>query len=172
MNSVLAKTGKMKKLRYYNLLATLSGSFLCMFLVILPAKSGPGKPAYSTGSKNKETVWLTNYDDALKEAQSSHKLVVIDFFAIWCGPCKIMERETFSDAKVQRSLIGFVPLKLDVDKQPRLAAQYGVEAMPTTLVVDGNGKPLVGAVGYLDVDKFLAVLAKAKSVASESGTVK
>ena len=119
-----------------------------------------------------ETGWLTDYDAALKQAQSSNKLVVIDFFATWCGPCRMMERNTFSDEKVRQRLAGFVPLKIDVDKQPKLAARYGIEGMPTTLVVDATGKPVTGAVGYLEEADYLAVLDKAKSGGSETNAVK
>lgn len=119
-----------------------------------------------------ETVWLTDYDAALKQAQSTNKMVVIDFFATWCGPCRMMERNTFSDEKVRQRLAEFVPLKIDVDKQPKLAARYGIEGMPTTLVVDATGKPLAGAVGYLEVADYLAVLDKANSGGSETNPVK
>ena len=96
-----------------------------------------------------ETVWLTDYDAALKQAQATNKLVVVDFFATWCGPCKMMERDTFADKKVRQQLTNFVTLKIDVDRQPQLAAKYGIEGMPTTLVIDATGKPLARAVDYL-----------------------
>lgn len=41
----------------------------------------------------------------------------------------MMQRNTFSDEKVRQRLAGFVPLKIDVDKQPKLAARYGIEGM-------------------------------------------
>ncbi len=119
-----------------------------------------------------DTVWLTDYDAALKTAQATNKLVVIDFFATWCGPCRMMERNTFADEKVRQRLAGFVPLKIDVDKQPKLAARYGIEAMPTTLVVDATGKPLATAVGYLEVADYLAVLDKAQPARSETNVVR
>jgi thiol:disulfide interchange protein len=133
-----------------------------------PSQSG-GKVITKT---RPETVWLSDYDAALKDAQSGNKLVVIDFFATWCGPCRMMERDTFPDEKIQQRLAGFVPLKVDVDKQPKLAAQYGITGMPTTLVVDATGKPIAGALGYLEVADYLAVLDKAKSGGSESKAIK
>ncbi len=143
--------------------------FFAGFLTGCNASPTGGK---ATSGAQMETVWLTDYDAALKQAQSTNKLVVIDFFATWCGPCRMMERNTFSDEKVRQCLAGFVPLKIDVDKEPKLAARYGIEGMPTTLVVDANGKPLAGAVGYLEVADYLAVLDKAKSVGSETNAVK
>ena len=72
------------------------------------------------------------------------------------------------DANVQQRLAGFVPLKIDADKQPQLTAKYGVEGLPTMLVIDANGKPLAGAAGYLEPDRYLAVLDQAKT--SSTGT--
>ena len=140
-----------------------------VFLTSLLAGCSPAKPGGQTGSAARaEITWLTDYDAALKLAQSTNKLVVVDFFATWCGPCKMMERDTFSDEKVQQQLANFVPLKIDVDRQPQLAAKYGIEGYPTTLVIDATGKPITGAVGYLKPDAYLAVLAKAKT--SNTGT--
>ena len=155
----------MMKSSYVSLLALV-------FLAGSLAGCNPSQPGDKVITKMRaEAVWLADYDAALKEAQSGNKLVVIDFFATWCGPCRMMERNIFPDEKVQQRLAGFVPLKVDVDKQPKLAAQYGITAMPTTLVVDATGKPITGAIGYLEVADYLAVLDKAKSGGSESNAV-
>lgn len=111
------------------------------------------------GSATKsEIAWLTDYDAALAQARADGKPVVIDFFATWCGPCKMMERDTFTDANVQKRVADFVPLKIDVDRQPEIAQRYGIEGLPTTMVVDAEGKPVTTAVGYLDPERFLKVL--------------
>ena len=152
----------MKKSRLYLPLAML---FLVGWLTGCNASDSKSGAVSGTGT---ETVWLTDYDAALKQAQATNKLVVVDFFATWCGPCKMMERDTFADEKVQRQLTNFVTLKIDVDLQPQLAAKYGIQGMPTTLVIDATGKSITGAVGYLKPDAYLAVLAKAKT--SSTGT--
>ena len=103
-------------------------------------------------------AWLTDYDAALAKARSDGKQVVIDFYAMWCGPCKLMERNTFTDANVRKRVTDFVPLKIDVDRQPEIAQKYGIEGLPTTAVVDAEGRVLTGAVGYLDPERFLKVL--------------
>ena len=148
-----------------------SSSALLLALVFLAGCNSSQSGGNAIIKTQAETVWLSDYDAALKDAQSGNKLVVIDFFATWCGPCRMMERNIFPDEKVQQRLARFVPLKVDVDKQPKLAAQYGITAMPTTLVVDATGKPITGAIGYLEVADYLAVLDKAKSGGSESNAV-
>ncbi|KAK3399972.1 putative thioredoxin G6G8.7 [Sordaria brevicollis] len=81
-----------------------------------------------------------------KEAIASHKIVVLDAFAVWCGPCKAIapqiakwsESEEFKD-------IYFA--KFDVDHLPELAQELGVRAMPTFVIFkDGNKETeVVGA---------------------------
>ena len=110
-----------------------------------------------------EISWLTDYDQALQQAKTDNKLVVIDFFATWCGPCKEMERTTFTDERVRRRMKDFVPLKIDVDRQVKIAARYGIEAYPTTAVVKADGKPVTGSVGLLEADNYLALLSVAEA---------
>ena len=114
-------------------------------------------------STPREIPWLTDYDKALQRAKKEEKFVVIDFFATWCGPCKMMERTTFADERVRRRMTEFVPLKIDVDQQRKIAAKYGIQSLPTTAVVGSDGKLITGAIGYLDADRFLKVLSRAKS---------
>ena len=120
-------------------------------------------PERSDEAAPQEIAWLTDYDSALQQAKKEDKLVVIDFFATWCGPCRMMERTTFVDERVRRRMMKFVPLKIDVDRQRDIAAKYGIQSMPTTAVVGSDGKPITGAIGYLDADRFLEVLSRAKS---------
>lgn len=108
-------------------------------------------------------AWLTDYDEALEQARLSKKLVVVDFFATWCGPCEMMHRTTFADEKVQQRMADFVPLKIDVDRDRDVAARYGVNNVPTTLVIEADGRPVVGAMGYLDGRDYLGVLDSAES---------
>ncbi len=138
-------------------------SFCVLFTTLLfgfvLAGCGPSQSKSEDGSAAQAKIaWLTDFDVALAKARSDGKQVVIDFFATWCGPCKMMERNTFTDAKVQQRMAGFVPLKIDVDRQPEIAQRYGIEGLPTTAVVDADGKPVARAVGYLDPDGFLKVL--------------
>ena len=128
-----------------------------------PASAPASVPAASrpAASAPRQTVWLTDFDKALVQAESEGKYLVVDFFATWCGPCKVMEQTTLADNRVRRKLDDFVPVKIDVDQHTDLASRYGIRSIPTTAVLEADGQPLASAVGYLDTDSFLEFLSEA-----------
>lgn len=68
---------------------------------------------------------------------NSGKPVLVDFFATWCGPCKMMT-PILDDVSKKIGQTGHV-LKVDVDKNPQAAAHYGIQGVPT-LILFKNGK--------------------------------
>ena len=82
-------------------------------------------------------------EDELESLVSSYDVVLVDFYADWCGPCQMMEPtiETLA-AETDAAVV-----KVDVDQFQSLAAQYGVRGVPTLLVFAGGEmeERLVGA---------------------------
>ncbi|MFB2920716.1 MULTISPECIES: thioredoxin [Aerosakkonema] len=77
---------------------------------------------------------------------SSDVPVLVDFFATWCGPCQMMAPIL---EQVNAQMQGRVKIvKIDTDKYPRLASEYGIQALPT-LVLFKNGKPVNRIEGVL-----------------------
>lgn len=82
-----------------------------------------------------EVSTMADLESKILSASASGKLVIIDFSATWCGPCKMI-------APIYSKLSDMYPnalfLKVDVDENPQAAAKYQVSAMPTFLFIKGG----------------------------------
>mmetsp|Transcript_6597 Transcript_6597/g.6265 ORF Transcript_6597/g.6265 Transcript_6597/m.6265 type:complete len:177 (-) Transcript_6597:161-691(-) len=86
------------------------------------------------GGEVQEPTTLQEVDDIIMKASAQGKLVVIDFSATWCGPCKMIA-PLFKELSDMTELSNVVFLKIDVDENPETAAKYSVSAMPTFLFI-------------------------------------
>ncbi len=85
-------------------------------------------------------------DDLPKLAAGSEVPVVADFWADWCGPCKMMA-PAFAQAARERPRMQFV--KVDTEASPHVSAQYGIRGIPTMILFAGGGERarISGAMG-------------------------
>jgi thiol-disulfide isomerase/thioredoxin len=98
------------------------------------------------------------WDEALAKSKASGKLIFMDAFTTWCGPCKRMSAQTFPLQEVGDFYnANFINVKMDMEKGEglMLAGKYGVDSYPTLLYIDGEGKLVSKAIGYMDGPKFI-----------------
>lgn len=107
--------------------------------------------------------WLHDFDEALKVAKASNKLIMIDFMASWCGPCKMMEAQVFNTDEFKKLTANMVLVKVDVDVSTQIAARYGIEAMPTVKFANGAGEVVHEFVGYGGFDQVMGEVKTAQS---------
>ncbi len=90
-----------------------------------------------------------SFNDALVQAKASDKLIFIDFYTEWCGPCKKLAAGPFKEEKNGAFFNkNFISLKLDAEKEGMEAAKrYGVIAFPTLIFVNGDGEIVHQSVG-------------------------
>lgn len=100
-----------------------------------------------------------DWDKALKQAKAQNKLVFLDIYATWCGPCKMLKKNTFTDKKVGDFFNNnFVNVSVDGEKGvgPQLAQKYGITAYPSLIVTNADGKPVLYTMGYIDPATLLS----------------
>jgi thioredoxin-related protein len=118
------------------------------------------KEKTETPSLSAKPGWLTSYEQAQKEAQEKHKLLLMDFTGSdWCGWCIMLDKEVFSKPEFKEyASKHLVLLELDFPRakrmppevtaqNERLMMKYAIQGFPTVVVFDSSGKPL-GALGY------------------------
>ena len=88
-------------------------------------------------------IELTKQNFQSEVAESKEK-VLIDFWASWCGPCRMVSPSV--DEIAEESPAGVKVCKVNVDEQPELAQQFQVMSIPTLLVMK-DGKPVASSVG-------------------------
>ncbi len=83
-----------------------------------------------------DTITPVNSVNFEKEVVNSHLPVLIDFFAEWCGPCKMIAPVLAQLADEYKGKLKIV--KIDVDISPELAGKFSVSAMPTLIIAKGG----------------------------------
>lgn len=104
-----------------------------------------------------------SYAEAIELAVKEKKMVFIDFYTEWCGPCKRMSKEVFSQQEAGEYFNRtFIALKLDAEKGegPELAKKYAVKAYPTFVVLSPDGTEVYRTSGYRPVNEFVEKIRK------------
>ncbi|BEV03856.1 thioredoxin family protein [Chryseobacterium gambrini] len=113
-----------------------------------------GAFALAQGIKFEES----NFTTVLAKAKKENKLVFIDAYTTWCGPCKLMAKNIFPQKTVGDYYNShFINAKIDMEKGEgiEIAKKYNVKAFPTYLFVDGNGELVHRTLGYVEENDFI-----------------
>ncbi|MEE1946369.1 DUF255 domain-containing protein [Pedobacter sp. KR3-3] len=116
-------------------------------------------------------AWST----VLEKAKKENKLIFLDGYATWCGPCKTMDAETYKNQAVADYFnANFVNVKYDMEKGegPKLAEQYQVTAYPSLLFINANGNILHKGVGFHEAADFVTLGQTAKNPETQFFTLK
>lgn len=135
-----------------------------LFLVgFLSSSFVTNEPVKTNQVDSKEEIIFSEmtFDQAVKEAKKTGKIIFLDAYTDWCGPCKKMSAHTFTDPAVAKLFNSkFINLKIEMEKNPdgpEIARKYAVRAYPSLLFIDGNGKIVKYVVGYQNPDQLIAI---------------
>ncbi|GAB2552705.1 thioredoxin family protein [Spirosoma aerophilum] len=113
-------------------------------------------------SNDAEGIQFTeaSWREILKKAKAEKKVIFLDAYASWCGPCKLLQKNVFTKKAVGDFYNEkFINVKMDMEKGegPALAQVYPLEAYPTLLFIDGNGKILKKVLGLQTPENLIAI---------------
>jgi len=101
-----------------------------------------------------------DWDKAMTLARQENKLIFLDAYASWCGPCKLLKARTFPD-KAAGDFFNknFVNVAIDMEKGdgPMLREKFNVTGYPTLIITDHNGKVITQAAGYIGPSRLITL---------------
>ncbi|MCU4926105.1 DUF255 domain-containing protein [Halobacteria archaeon AArc-dxtr1] len=113
--------------------------------------------------------WRSWDDAAFEEARAADVPVLLSLTATWCDHCHEMDAETYAEPRIAANVNDrFVPVRVDVDRRPRVRDRYNMGGFPSTVFLAPDGTLLTGA-GYLDPDGMRQVLDSVAEMWAEKG---
>ncbi|WBX96603.1 thioredoxin family protein [Chryseobacterium gambrini] len=115
------------------------------------------------------------FKDLIAKAKKEKKIVFLDAYASWCGPCKMMERNVFTQKSVGDYFnANFVNARFDMEKGEGrdIAVKYGVRSYPTYLFLNGDGELVSQNFGYMEESMFLTMAQDVNSPNNKKGSLK
>jgi thioredoxin 1 len=139
-----------------------SGLLICMAILVFAfaTKTNNYNGHEQVGNINEEGIQFieSNWSKALAEAKKQNKLIFLDAYTSWCGPCKMLKRNTFPDkAAGEYFNKNFINVALDMEKGDGIAVaeKYQVNAYPTLIIADAAGNMVTYTKGYIDAKQLI-----------------
>ncbi|MDH3634534.1 MAG: DUF255 domain-containing protein [Gammaproteobacteria bacterium] len=126
---------------------------LLLLIIALPRVS------IAAGEDQGLVQWQDWSKDLFDQARQQQRMVIMDLEAVWCHWCHVMEAKTYSHPDVAQLInTHFIPVRVDADANPDIAARYGRWGWPATIVFSPEGDEIVKRRGYIPIIGMLSML--------------
>ena len=105
-----------------------------------------------------------SFAEAISKARAENKLVFVDCYTTWCGPCRMLQNNIFPEQKVGEFFNeNFISIKIDCEHEdgPSICQRFAITAYPTLIFVNGDGKPVYRTMGYRSAESLIDEAKKA-----------
>jgi len=125
--------------------------------------------AAAAATASTRVEWRSWGPEAFAEASDTDTPILLSLSATWCGACHEMDARTYSEPRVAANVNdSFVPIRVDVDRNPRVRERYAMGGFPTTAFLTPTGELLTGA-GYLGPDGMRDIVDRIRQVWDQKG---
>lgn len=156
---------------------------LAVFMLISGCSNGESNSAEGESNNGSSTVYdgdgsheqrdalWNSLQESQRKAEQNGKWVLVDVYTEWCGYCRQMYQETYTDEKVLDNLNEYfhvTRINAESDENIRFngqemsmeqfAAEFGVTSYPTTIIIDSDGEPFAVQPGFIEADEFADIL--------------
>jgi thioredoxin 1 len=132
-------------------LKNLGFAVVALMLAMSVAIAGEGDKKAAANAEKGIQFTEGSWASLLKKAKRENKLIFLDAYTTWCGPCKQLQKNVFTREDVAGVFNGnFINVKIDMEagEGPSLARRYPIEGYPTLFFINGKGKVVKQLLGY------------------------
>jgi thioredoxin-related protein len=144
--------------------APLLTIIMVLSFIALPSCSSGSAPQETPESSEGATAATTGvewvgYDEGMALGKKDGKKIMINFYADWCGYCRKMNKEIFTQGEAADFINqNFVPIRINTENEKQLAEAYKVSGLPTTWFLDKGGEGILNLPGYLPKEMFMSYM--------------
>ncbi|MDX1371378.1 MAG: thioredoxin family protein [Nitrososphaeraceae archaeon] len=113
---------------------------------------------YFVHNANSQTSWVNDLKVAKALALQNDQLILIDFAASWCGPCKAMDKKMWNTPELAELSKKFVALKIDIDYNRSLASQFDITSIPRVIVITANEDIVWDEMGFRSSSPYIKMM--------------